>query len=223
MKGRFKGFQLRSLFLRILPFAFFLLLSPPAVFSDSENVTHVSKLIQNFAEPKPGVYRGAQPNEEGVQALKALGVKTDISFRFEPDLVEQEKKICEKLGIRYVAIPWDGRTQPKRQEVDQFIDLLKNEENYPVFFHCKRGAERTGIMWACYRVAVDHWDPDRAFQEMKQYQFRSYWYPHLRRFLYDFSGDYGFKKEYTSNPLTKIKEWFLSAFVYPSVLYREKR
>jgi len=179
-----------------------------------------SYVIKNFGSPAQGIYRGAQPNEEGFKALKDLGVKTIINFRLEQKKIEKERSIVESLNMKFVSIPWDGRSRPQRTDVDQFIEILKDPKNTPVFFHCRRGAERTGVMWASYRVAVDGWDPEKAHEEMKTYKFRSFWFPHLTKFLFDFSKDYGFKKEYTTGRFAKIKEWFLNHIVYMPFQHR---
>lgn len=185
-----------------------------AAFSQVSNLDSVSQIIENFGSPGKGIYRGAQPSEDGFKALKEMGIKTVINFRNENKKVQKEKQLVESLGMQYISIPWDGRREPKKEDVNQFIELVKKSDSQPVFFHCRRGAERTGVMWASYRVAVDGWDPDKASEEMKKYDFRAFWFPHLTKFLYDFSRDYGFQKEYTKNRLAKAKTWFLTRCVY---------
>lgn len=189
----------------------------PSAVCDSLTSDLLPQTVPNFGAPAEGVFRGGQPSEEGLRVLKANGVKTIINFRDEPEIIQQEKKMAETLRIDFVSIPLKGTDTPSKEEVLQFIELVKDSKKHPLFFHCRRGAERTGIMWACYRVAVNGWNPDRAFEEMKSYKFRVFWFPHLKKFLYDFSKDYGFKKEYTTNPLTKIRNWFLSSFIFQFV------
>jgi protein tyrosine/serine phosphatase len=38
--------------------------------------------------------------------------------------------------------------------------------------HCKRGADRTGLMCAMYRIAFQGWTKDQAIAEMTQGGFR---------------------------------------------------
>ena len=39
----------------------------------------------------------------------------------------------------------------------------------PVFVHCKHGADRTGVIVACYRMRQDGWSTARAMDEAKLY------------------------------------------------------
>jgi protein-tyrosine phosphatase len=36
-----------------------------------------------------------------------------------------------------------------------------------VFVHCRRGADRTGTVVACYRIGHDRWDGGKAIAEAK--------------------------------------------------------
>ncbi|MBI4971610.1 MAG: tyrosine-protein phosphatase [Candidatus Omnitrophica bacterium] len=211
-----KAFSISS----IVATCFFVMAISIPAFSQLQSKDSVSQIIDNFGSPGKGFYRGAQPSDIALKALKELGVKTIVDFRNEPKKIRKEQQTVESLGMRFVSIPWDGRREPRKADVQQFIELLKDSSNNPVFFHCRRGAERTGVMWASYRVAVDGWDPDKASEEMLKYQFRSFWFPHLTRFLYDFSRDYGFQKEYTTSRFVKAKEWLLTHIIYSPVTKR---
>jgi protein-tyrosine phosphatase len=54
-----------------------------------------------------------------------------------------------------------------------------------VYVHCVEGRHRTGVMTAIYRMTVDGWTADRAFNEMKQYKFgMDFLHPEFKRFVY---------------------------------------
>jgi len=38
-----------------------------------------------------------------------------------------------------------------------------------VFIHCRRGADRSGTVLACYRISHDHWENQKALKEAKTY------------------------------------------------------
>ncbi len=125
--------------------------------------------IKNFGQMDDGYYRGAQPLVDDYQSLKALGVKTVIDLRNDP--TDYEKGAVEALGMKYVNIPMSGWKSPKDSDVKEFLDLLNNPETGTVFVHCKAGIHRTGITAAIYRFTKYGWDYDKAYQEMKNYEF----------------------------------------------------
>ncbi|HMF43965.1 MAG TPA: hypothetical protein VKQ32_25000, partial [Polyangia bacterium] len=55
------------------------------------------------AEVAPGLYRGGQPNAEGVAWLKSIGVKTVLNLRHYHG--DTEKQMVESVGLRYERIP----------------------------------------------------------------------------------------------------------------------
>jgi tyrosine-protein phosphatase SIW14 len=132
-----------------------------------------------------GLYRGGQPTEKGFQFLKERGVKTVINLRAEDD---SEAAIVEKLGMRYVRIPVD-EVRPWSQlppgAIGKYFELVNNRENYPVYFHCRRGADRAGAFAALYRIAVQGWSAQKAYEEARDIGMRWYFLG-LRWQIYDF-------------------------------------
>jgi protein tyrosine/serine phosphatase len=59
-------------------------------------------------------------------------------------------------------ISWD----PETDQVLEFIKIIKNPDNQPVFVHCQHGSDRTGLMCAMYRILVQDWTKDEAIMEM---------------------------------------------------------
>ena len=55
-----------------------------------------------------------------------------------------------------------------------------------VFVHCKRGADRTGVFVAAYRIAFDHWTPTQAMAEMNAFHYHYLFLPHLQRYVETF-------------------------------------
>ncbi len=108
-----------------------------------------------------GLYRGAQPTKEGMRALSKMGVKTIVSFRaFHSDRDE-----IGSTPLTYVHIPLTP-LHLKDAAVVRFLKLAADRKRRPVFFHCLHGADRTGVMCAAYRIAVQGWAKDEAIREM---------------------------------------------------------
>jgi protein tyrosine/serine phosphatase len=121
--------------------------------------------VPNFHQVSQTVYRGAQPSKEGFQSLANLGVKTIIDLRGGEGRSRDEEKMVEAAGMRYIALPLSGYAAPSDQQVTKLLGLLNDSSAGPVFVHCRRGADRTGTIIACYRISHDHWDNAKALTE----------------------------------------------------------
>jgi protein tyrosine/serine phosphatase len=116
--------------------------------------------------------RGAQPKEAGFASLAEMGVVTVIDLRAGHD----EREACEARGLRCVHIPmhaWNA----EEEDVVRFLSVVAHEENRPVFVHCRRGADRTGMVVAVYRVVVQGWSKQDALREMTEgpYDYNPLW------------------------------------------------
>jgi tyrosine-protein phosphatase SIW14 len=123
--------------------------------------------VPNFHAVDDHVYRGAQPTVDGFAGLSKLGVKTVIDLRRGNEHAKSEQGIVEHAGMRYVHVPLSGHYAPSNQEIAKLLGLLDDSEGWPVFVHCKRGADRTGTVIACYRIRHDHWANEKALEEAK--------------------------------------------------------
>jgi protein tyrosine/serine phosphatase len=141
--------------------------------------------IPRFAILNTGLYRGGQPTEKGFQFLKQTGIKTVINLRAEDN---SEAELVEKLGMNYIQIPVDEArpwSQVRPGAIAKYFELINNPANYPIFFHCLRGADRTGAFAAFYRMALQHWDAKRSYDEARSIGMRWY-YLGLKAQILDF-------------------------------------
>jgi protein tyrosine/serine phosphatase len=120
----------------------------------------------NFHQVNGHIYRGGLPSSEGWTSLADLGVKTVIDLRQETtQSAERERRAVEAAGMRYVLVPLSGLAAPSPRDISKLLDLLVSESNWPIFVHRQRGSDRTGTVIACYRIAHDHWDNQKALAE----------------------------------------------------------
>ncbi len=126
----------------------------------------------NLHKVSETLYRSAQPSAEGMENLKAFGIKTIINLRsFNSDRNE-----IGDTGLGYEHI-YMKAWHPEIKEAVLFLKVVTDPERTPVLVHCQHGADRTGTMCAVYRVAVQGWTKEEALQEMREggFGFHEVW------------------------------------------------
>jgi len=124
--------------------------------------------VGNFRQVNEHVYRGAQPTVQGFGNLAKLGVATVLDLREPGQRSADEKRIVQAAGMRYVSIPLKGLSAPSMTDITKALSLLEDQSAGPVFVHCRRGADRTGTVLACYRMEHDHWTNQEALTEARK-------------------------------------------------------
>jgi len=141
--------------------------------------------IANFGKIDDHYYRGAQPGPGDYKDLVTLGVRTIVDLRNHPE--GDEKSLATAAGLRYISLPMSDKHYPPPDAAQRFLAVVNNPLNWPVYVHCAGGRHRTGVMTAVYRMTVDKWDIDHAYQEMKQYDFYSGWgHEAMKKYIYDY-------------------------------------
>jgi protein tyrosine phosphatase (PTP) superfamily phosphohydrolase (DUF442 family) len=123
--------------------------------------------VGNFQKVNDHIYRGAQPTGDGFANLKKLGIETVIDLREPGDRSALEQKVVTAAGMHYVSVPMYGMSRPSNESVQKVLGMLEDTSTGPVFVHCRRGADRTGAVIACYRVEHDRWKNQQALEEAK--------------------------------------------------------
>jgi protein tyrosine phosphatase (PTP) superfamily phosphohydrolase (DUF442 family) len=156
--------------------------SAPAAASD---VKVAGIHIDNFGKVNDHYYRGAQPRGQDFKALAGLGIKMMIDLAAEGDQAEEAN--ARAAGIQFVRIPMSTHQVPSPQIVTQFLSLVNDPANQPVYVHCIGGRHRTGVMTAIYRMSMEQWNWMRAFDEMKQYKYGAdFLHPEFKAFIESF-------------------------------------
>lgn len=142
--------------------------------------------IDNFGSLGPSYYRGAQPSGRDYADLAALGVKTVINLTSD-DAAANEQVMTQRAGMRYFQIPMTTRVPPTSAQLTEFLRIVNDPVNQPVYVHCVGGRHRTGIMTAAYRITHDGWSAAQAFKEMKRYKFGAdFLHPEFKAFVYGY-------------------------------------
>jgi uncharacterized protein (TIGR01244 family) len=141
--------------------------------------------VTNFARVETTVACAGATKVEAVPEIKKLGFASIINLReaSEPEAnVEGEAAAAKTAGIRFYHIPFNGQ-KPDPAVATKFLDAITEKGSEPAFIHCA-GGNRAAAMWMIKRLAVDHWDADRAAKEATDLGLTS---PALKQFAIDYA------------------------------------
>ena len=149
----------------------------PSVAVCSEGV-HGSPTIPNFNRVESWLYRGARPDAEGVRMLRSIGIRTIVTlergwFEKEPPEVQKERQLAEQAGIQFIHVPLHPFFNPRSDEIRKVLSIVMDTALHPVFIHCRKGKDRTGIIIAVFRVRHQNWAVQPAYEELESFGHRS--------------------------------------------------
>jgi tyrosine-protein phosphatase SIW14 len=138
-----------------------------------------SVTLKNWYQVDADVYRSEQPTRRGFEEIRAKGIKTIINLRND----HSDAALVEGLGLELVEIP----TTAWGFSEDDLVKVLKAVQAAPkpVLIHCERGADRTGVVIAMYRVVIQGWTKKEAVAELKHggFGFHAY-FLNIPAFIY---------------------------------------
>lgn len=127
--------------------------------------------VRNFARVSDVLFRGEQPTPEGFVNLREKEkVRTVVNLR----TFHGDRDALRGTGFRYAHIPaqaWNIGDD----DVAQFLKVVTDPANQPVFVHCQQGADRTGLCVAVYRVMEQGWTADEAAAELSAFGHNEIW------------------------------------------------
>ena len=141
--------------------------------------------VTNFVRLETTVACAGATKAEAVPELKKMGFASIINLRqaSEPDAnVDAEAAAAKTAGINFFNIPFSGQS-PDPAVADKFLTTITTPGNEPAYIHCAAG-NRAGAMWMIKRLAVDHWDTERAYTEAAALGLTS---PALKQFAIDYA------------------------------------
>ncbi len=144
--------------------------------------------VKNFLPVTNWLYRGGQPDALAVKALIKQGCRTIISLRWNSKAIKAERLLAQEHNLNFYSIPLTYWILPTRKEIDHFLSILDDENNWPIYLHCLHGRDRTGMLTAIYRMARENWSADKAYAEMKDNGFH-----HIRMHQFKWAV-YGFER-----------------------------
>jgi hypothetical protein len=100
--------------------------------------------------------------------LARLGVRTVVNLREEDQRARSEGEEVRAEGLRHYNVGLGRTGWPPRDEVGRVLQIIDTPENQPVFIHCKRGADRLGLIIAIHRMR-HVWTAGQAQEEASRY------------------------------------------------------
>jgi hypothetical protein len=117
------------------------------------------------------LWRGSRPSPEKIQDLYDYGVHETVNLcaemRHGDAPIIQAAGLEDHVGTSHIRVT-DGEV-PEDWQVVALLDLLQVRTAWPVYLHCEQGVGRTGVMTACYRMAVMGWDGAAALAEAERF------------------------------------------------------
>jgi protein tyrosine/serine phosphatase len=159
-----------------LPLAVALALSVAPYSVQAANESSASLLqtrIANFEEVSPTIWRGSRPSDVALEDLAGSGVKTIVDLRLDGTGCEHEHVYARRLGLKYVHIPMSFK-KPTSTQIVQFLNIVNDKNNQPVYVHCRQGADRTGTLIGIYRTVMQGWNFDKTYAEMRDHHFKPF-------------------------------------------------
>ena len=141
--------------------------------------------IRNLARLETTIACAGAITPESVPEIKKMGFVSIINLRVPTEAgadVEEEEAAATAAGLRYFQVPFDGAA-PDPAAAGRFLDAITSPGAEPAFVHCS-GGNRAATMWLIKRLAVDHWDVDRATAEATALGQTS---PLLQRFAIEYA------------------------------------
>jgi uncharacterized protein (TIGR01244 family) len=124
--------------------------------------------ITNFTRVDAVVACGGATETAALEGLKSDGFKSVVNLRLASEQganIEENQAKATALGLNYFHLPLSGAA-PDPKVVDQFLDVVSNKANQPVYIHCG-SANRVGAVWLVKRVMQDGWPVEKATAEAK--------------------------------------------------------
>lgn len=126
----------------------------------------------NRHEVLPGrVYRSNQPSPAALREfLASHEIKTVINLRGycpgdHTPWYKEEIRATSEFGVSHEDITFSANRLPAPSELKRLVEVLDRSE-YPILFHCKQGADRTGLTAALVQLLYTDATLDRARRQL---------------------------------------------------------
>ena len=149
---------------------------------------HSYVIPKRFAEVVPGhLYRSGRLEKWPLERMiDAHHLRTIVCLlQYDPDdpKQNQEREVAAQKGVQIVQIGMSGDGRGSFDDLEKAAAVLADESRHPVLVHCSAGANRTGAVYAVWRMKYCGWDAERALAEVQSVSsVNPKLVPHLQRY-----------------------------------------
>jgi hypothetical protein len=141
---------------------------------------HAYVIANRFLVVEPGkLYRGAWQRSWPMRRIvHDYKIKCVLALAHPPDhkFVIQEQKLADELHVKWIHLPivdYRGTKDEVAEAaisdlLDQAAAILADPENYPLYFHCHHGMNRTSMVQIAYRTRYCGWTLQQAADEIER-------------------------------------------------------
>ncbi|MBI1172048.1 protein-tyrosine-phosphatase [bacterium] len=134
------------------------------------------KGVPNLYQVTAQIYRSAQPDAAGFEAMAQLGVRSVVSLR----QTVSDAPMATGTELAVYRVPMKSRHVGEKngaKVVQAMRDLRYGLSQGPVLVHCHHGADRTGLIAALWRILYEGWSRQAAIDELIEggYGFHPIW------------------------------------------------
>lgn len=112
--------------------------------------------FKNFSVHQPGVvYRSGWMEADALaETIQEHEIRTVVNLcqptEMTPQLWAEERRAVKRTGARLLEMPMPHTVAPTNPVIQQYVDLLRDPDNYPLLVHCQHGVRRTAKFIAMY-------------------------------------------------------------------------
>ena len=118
------------------------------------------KQFNNFYRVNDSIFRSEQPSRDGIEYLGSIGIRSLLSVRSKSD-----SSLIGGIRFNVYHIPMTTE-KIYHEDVVKALAVIKRSPK-PLLIHCSRGADRTGLIIAAYRIVYCGWTKEQAIGEMR--------------------------------------------------------
>ncbi len=142
----------------------------------SVNSTEYTAKVEN------NLYRGSRQSD--LSTLTQFRKIINLEETSEYTDAERQYAVDHVITWRHYPLSESPLTPPTVDELREIVYEIQRDPDIATYVHCRRGKDRTGYVIAAYRILVDGWEIDAAYEEAKKYGHASFYYTGWKRVLY---------------------------------------